>query len=361
MRILKLLVFLFIVLGGMCPGSGSLLAHALSGNGISFNHYTPSDSIHLESVNNPNSPELLTFLPSSKSNQDNKVYVSSADTKTPSEISFRSPFETKFSLFQNPYIYSSHPTLYQTRPPAAFTLPQSRINYNRAAIFGVGNASAVFYGFKQAMTSWGKSNGRFHIKDDWTGDRLAQTDELSHFMWGYKMTQFFFWTYDWIGLSPKTSQLLSMVESALILTAVEYPVDAYNPKQGLGMSDLIFDYLGVGLAFAKKHQSWFRNVDFKISWKKNIFVSNHSAFAQTYEEYDNFIYWLTCRTNLFLPQKIVCFGLGYSVTHVGNEPGREFYCGIGLSLSDFVSLFGKKLKKHIEFLDLLYPNLKLKL
>jgi hypothetical protein len=63
-------------------------------------------------------------------------------------------------------------------------------------------------------------------------------------MWGYKMAQFFFWDYDWVGLSSKTSQALSISQSALLLTLVEYPIDAHNPKQGFGVSDLIFRLSG---------------------------------------------------------------------------------------------------------------------
>ncbi|MGB8658498.1 MAG: hypothetical protein WCE90_12060 [Candidatus Zixiibacteriota bacterium] len=214
---------------------------------------------------------------------------------------------------------------------------------------------------KHAMSQWGKSNGRFHVKDDWKGDHLAQTDELSHCMWGYRMTQFFFSAYQWTGFSSTTSQILSVSESALILTAVEYPIDAYNPQQGLGVSDLIFDYLGVGLALAKRHISQLEDFDFKISWKRNNLSFNHPGFAQTYEEYDDFIYWLTYRTNLFMPRRIFCIGVGYSVTHQGIEPRRQFFLGAGISLSDCASLFWRRLKGPTRFLDALYPNLRIKL
>jgi hypothetical protein len=226
---------------------------------------------------------------------------------------------------------------------------------------GAGSAAYIYFGLKHAMDSWGKSDGKFHVKDDWTGDHLAQTDELSHFTWGYKMTQLCFWMYDWIGFSPKTSQLVSMIESALILTIVEFPVDAYNPRQGLGVSDLIFDYMGVGFAFAKKHQCSLQDFDVKVSWKRNLFLTNHPAFSQTFGEFDNFIFWLTYRPRLFVPRRVLCIGLGYSVTHRGIEPQREFYCGVGLSLSDFFGLLGKRLKSYTQFLDLFYPNFKLKL
>lgn len=90
-------------------------------------------------------------------------------------------------------------------------------------------------------------------------------------------------------------------------------------------------------------------------------MGNQPVFAQTYDQFGNFIYWLTYRTRLFLPRKVFCFGLGYGVTHHGDEPNREFFGGIGLSLPDLFSLFGKGLSRRIGFLEIFYPHLSLRL
>jgi hypothetical protein len=263
--------------------------------------------------------------------------------------------------------------LARPRPYASYTLgmgeqnsltyqpERRRVNFRRASALCTANAGAIFFGFRQAIASWGKSKGEFHFKDDWNGDKLAQTDELSHFMWGYRMTQFLFNAYRWSGFSTGASHVISVSQTALVLTMVEYPIDAYNPKQGLGVSDLIFDYAGIGLACAKRRLGCLEDFDFKISWKRDVFFSNQPMFAQTYEEFDNFIYWFSYRAKLFLPRKIVCLGLGYSASRRGGVPERQFYAGIGLSLPDLVSLFGKKLGENAGFLGLFYPNLHLKL
>jgi len=269
--------------------------------------------------------------------------------------------DKRFSFYQGNYstkkVLSSPPSAGSSTYPMA----QRKINYIKASIIVSLNVAAISAGFHEAVNTWGESKSKFHLKDDWRGDGLAQTDEISHLLWGYKMTQFLYWTYDWVGFSPKTSRTLSVCESSLILTLVEYPIDAYNPHQGLGVSDLIFDYLGVGMALAKKHYSWLNDFDFKISWKKNVFSENQTLFAQTYEEFDNFIYWLTYRTKLFFPKKLLCFGLGYSATRSGHKPIREFYGGIGLSIPDFASLFGKRVGNFSKFLEILYPNIHIKL
>jgi hypothetical protein len=360
------LVFVFFPAFG---GIFNILVVPVFGHGFSKDHglilnYSTSDSVLTLG-------ELFSqshLFPSSflvhKDDQEKFSYIPILGRQNPSE------FDQRFSFHQWNYSKTenlpSPPAVFdpeaQTRRAGSSTYPlmKSRISYRKASIIGGLNLVAVTLGFHQAVNAWGESNGRFHIKDDWKGDGLAQTDELSHFMWGYKMTQFLYCVYDWVGFSPKTSQALSSSESALISTLVEYPIDAYNPQQGLGVSDLIFDYLGVGLAVARKHYSWLNDFDFKISWKKNIFSQNKTPFAQTYEEYDNFIYWLTYRPKLFLPKKLLCFGFGYSVTHLELKPKREFYGGIGLSIPDFVSLFSKKLGDKSKFLEILYPNIRIK-
>jgi hypothetical protein len=245
------------------------------------------------------------------------------------------------------------------RGPAYLRPGRKGINYKRATPLAVANGGAIVYGVRKAVSAWGESQGSFHFKNDWEGDHLAQTDELSHFMWGYKMTQFLLWSYEWAGFSQKTTRLISVSQTALVLTLVEYPIDAYNPKQGLGLSDLAFDYAGIGLAYWKHRCRRLDDFDVRISWRKNVIFGNQPVFAQTYDQFDNFVYWLTYRTKLFLPQKALCFGLGYGVTHRQDRPTRHLLLGIGLSLSDFVSLFARNLGTHVKFLDLFYPNLNL--
>jgi hypothetical protein len=257
----------------------------------------------------------------------------------------------KVSVSPSPFLLSGEAN------SASFQPKRPGINRRRAWVLGTANAGTIFWGFKQAIESWGKTKGEFHIKGDWRGDNLAQIDELSHFMWGYRMTQFLFSAYQWAGFSPKASRMISVSQTAMVLTLVEYPIDAYNPKQGLGFSDLVFDYLGIGFACMKERCHWLEDFDVKISSRGNILMGNQPVFAQTYEEFDNFIYWITYRTNLFLPRKALCFGLGYGVTHPKGEAERQIFGGIGLSLPDCAALFSERLGNRLKFLEMFYPHL----
>ena len=267
----------------------------------------------------------------------------------------------RLSLLDHPGSYSGNPLSRGTPTPFAHQSRPRRVDYKRASVLGTANAAALFFGFKGAIEAWGESKGAFHFKDDWNGDKLKQTDELSHFMWGYRMTQFLFSAYRWSGFSTESSHAISVFQTAFVLTMVEYPIDAHNPEQGLGVSDLAFDYAGIGLAYLKRRFSALDDLDFKISWKRNVFFSNQPMFAQTYDEFDNFIYWFTYRTRLFLPQKIVCLGLGYSATRRAGVARRQVFAGVGLSLPDLAGLFGEKLKARAGFLEVFYPNLRIEL
>jgi hypothetical protein len=310
----------------------------------------PAQGQHLDFIGNPDFSYALSDS-GSKFARDHLRKLPSITNPAVQQFRWASPFLLHAS---DPYLTSGEQYTFDLR------LEERSIKNKRAWLLGTANAGVVFYGFKQAIATWGESKGKFHFKDDWGGDHLAQIDEMSHFLWGYKMTQFIFWSYRWAGFSSKASQIISVSQSAFILTLVEYPIDAYNPEQGLGVSDLIFDYTGIGLAYLKQRCSWLEDVDVKISSRKNILLGNQPVFAQTYEEFDNFIYWLTYRASLSLPQRAFCFGMGYGVTHQQGKPKREFLAGIGLSLPDFLSLFHKKLGQRLRFLEIYYPNLNIK-
>jgi hypothetical protein len=102
---------------------------------------------------------------------------------------------------------------------------------------------------------------------------------------------------------------------------------------------------------------WLEDFDVKISSRRNILLGNQPVFAQTYEQFDNFIYWLTFKTRLFLPRKVLCFGLGYGVTHQSGKAERHILGGIGLSLPDCAALLGERIGARLKFLEIFYPNL----
>jgi hypothetical protein len=132
------------------------------------------------------------------------------------------------------------------------------------------------------------------------------------------------------------------------MTYVEYPVDAYNPVQGLGYSDLIADYLGIGLAFARdKWHDELKFFDLRISIKNPGDVPNQ-VIAQTFAGNDAYIYWLAIMPVADFPAHA---SLGISANHDSPDRivEREIYLGFGTSGAELAGIFSKKWKRKLDF------------
>jgi len=214
------------------------------------------------------------------------------------------------------------------------------------------NLAIMPLAFNHMIDAWGVPNGKFHIKHDWSGDNMALNDEVSHLLVSYKMVQTFNAGYKLIGYSGRTARILAMIESAILATAVEYPVDAYNPTQGLGISDLIFDYTGIGLGYFKITDERFQRWDLKTS-VKSLRHANRQVIGENAEDYDNYIYWLTYK------RSPAVFGFGYSTSHsLSGGVSKEFYLGVGTTLPDLLEPISKKLATILRCSEFYYFNLR---
>ncbi len=246
---------------------------------------------------------------------------------------------------------------------SAFAMrPVYKPKTSRLLILGSGHAAGLVFAYDQTQKSWGGSTGKFHIKNDWSGEGLAQNDEVSHFAIGYTLTKEFYRAYRWVGFSPKKAKTYGALESALLLTFVEFPMDAFNTTQGLGTADLVFNYAGIGLGLLKlshPQSGW----DVKTSVKSNPFSSQHHLFAQTSEQFDNYVFWGTYRPALkWGERQPFSLGAGYGTRRDKNgiSPLREVYFAFGTTIPDFVRALSPKAAKYFEFLDFYYFNLNLR-
>lgn len=209
--------------------------------------------------------------------------------------------------------------------------------------------------YLETQIIWGRSSGRFHVKDDWTHDQLGQTDELSHLFVAYTMTQEVAGEWQWAGMTPANARTVAALESALLATVVE-GLDAFNPKQGFGVSDLLFGYAGIGASmWTLGHREW----DIKTSVKSDPIGSQGRLFARTVAESDNSIFWATWRPALGLAgRQPFSLGLGHSTRRAsdGISPVRELHLGIGTTLPDVVRLVSPRAARYIGILDYYYFN-----
>jgi hypothetical protein len=232
-----------------------------------------------------------------------------------------------------------------------------RLDNTRLWLVGGGNVVGGILLYREVRATWGASNGRFHVKNDWSADGFVQTDEISHLFTGYTLTRTFARMWGWTGMSPKRARTLAAVEAAVVLTLIEVPLDAFNPRQGLGVTDLVFDYMGIALGLlALNHPGrW----DLKVSVKQNPFTSQKSLFPREYEA-DNYIFWAVYRPGG--ERQPVSVGLGYSARRAedGLEALREVYVGAGVTVPDLVRAIAPRAARHFGLLSAYYFNVKLR-
>jgi len=235
-------------------------------------------------------------------------------------------------------------------------LPSERTRTSRLWIVGGLHAVGWAVVYAETQRTWGQSRGRFHVKSDWSGDSLSQNDEASHLFFGYTLTRIFSGQWRWGGLSPRGSRTVGAVESAVALTGVEV-LDAFNPTQGLGIGDLVFNGAGIGASLWNLSHPG--NVGIKSSLKT---LAHGRLFAETTRQSDNYIFWVTYRPPLrWGPKQPLSLGIGHSARRAadGLNPVRELHFGIGTTLPDVVRTFAPHAARYLGFLDFYYFNLNL--
>ena len=265
-----------------------------------------------------------------------------------------------FTLYLSPLFAepAASPDTVQNGAAGLIYYPMYKPKTSRLVVLSGGHLVGLALAYDQTRKSWGGSTGKFHFKNDWSGEGLAQNDEVSHLTVGYVLTKQFYRAYRWAGLSPKKSRTYGALESALLLTFVEFPMDAFNSTQGFGVADLVFNYAGVGLGLLQLNYPG--NWDIKASAKSNPFSSQEHLFAQTAAQFDNFIFWGTYRPAFkWGGRQPLSLGLGYSTRRDadGLSPLREFRFGVGTTIPDLVKSFAPNAAKYFEILDFYYFNL----
>ncbi len=233
-------------------------------------------------------------------------------------------------------VHAEKPSIFRRSLSAPADLQTMRLALWAGISIGEG---AIAY--QNTINLWGKPEGKFHFKNDLIGDGMALSDEISHLFVAYKLTQITRLGFRWSGLSPSASARWGAAQAALYMAFVEYPLDAYNPDQGFGVSDLVADLAGAGLAWyraGRENPRW----DFKVSVKPDFFAGvSDRLLAQNAKQYDDYIYWLTYRIsdNRYNP---LVLGVGYSTNHPGDgRVDKELHLNIGTSLSEIGRIFGR--------------------
>lgn len=244
-------------------------------------------------------------------------------------------------------------------PAYALELPGTiefpALSKNRMVVWGGLTATASYLAYEQSQASWGVSNGRFHFKDD-LHDGLAMSDETSHLFAAYHLTRALQTGYSWTGLSSTASRRMAALHAWVWTFLVEYPIDAFNPTQGFGASDLVFNTAGVLAAYQQTRpgpRPWW---DIKISVKESFFKGENRFIAHSNEQYDDYIYWFTVRPTRqrYIPLWV---GAGYSTTHrESSKLDKELHLAVGTTIEDLATMTDKDAGRYLRPLNFFFLN-----
>lgn len=239
---------------------------------------------------------------------------------------------------------------------AVSVAPEEGFRWERAALWGGVNLTAMGLAYRSSQAAWGPSRGKFHFKDDLRGDWMALNDEVSHLFAAYRLTQILDAGYGWVGMNPHEARRASAWQAWLWMFAVEFPIDAFNPDQGFGVSDVVANTVGV-LAASRRSVQTDPRWDIKISLKPSYFEDRRRVIAYTNEQYDNYIYWLTVRPvrNRWVP---ISAGVGYSTSH-GEYPvlHKEVHFGVGVSIDKVGEMIDPSVGRFLRPLNFYFLNL----
>ena len=212
------------------------------------------------------------------------------------------------------------------------------------SVGGVAFASSEFtkaWG-ESSSSKWGWKTG------DYNGDGLLQTDEIGHFQLGQLLTEFGYGMATWSGLNHKTGLWIGGGLSFGVLLWVEI-IDAYNPSQGFGVTDIFADLAGILFAVMKKNSKFADRFDLRVTFEDLKVVPNNLLLPTTFAEYDNYIFWLTYQPHEDIPVDI-CLGYSTDRDFPNKIPRRELYIGAGISGEELITFFGgKKTEKLAAF------------
>jgi len=214
----------------------------------------------------------------------------------------------------------------------------------------------------------------FHFFDD--SKNWMQMDKLGHTMSAYKLTKTLSDVYEWSGLSPQKSRLLSATIATGYMSAIEI-MDGFSSDWGFSMSDMGANLIGSGLfLFQEKYfskQIFQPNFSFHPTQFSEIRpeVLGNNYLESILKDYNGQSYWICFSPgNLGVSgwPKWLMLSFGHSINgrlkgnsgeYLGYQSSREFLFSLDLDLTelDVKSKFLTSLFEIINCIKIPFPTL----
>jgi hypothetical protein len=214
----------------------------------------------------------------------------------------------------------------------------------------------------------------FHFFDD--SKNWMQMDKLGHTMSAYKLTQTISNAYEWCGLNPQKSRLLSASIAIGYMSTIEI-MDGFSSDWGFSLSDAGANLIGSGLFLFQ--EKYFSKQIFqpKFSFHPTHFsdirpeVLGNSALESLLKDYNGQSYWICFSPgNLGVSAwpKWLMLSFGHSIdgrlkgdsgSYLGYDSSRELLFSLDVDLTelDVKSKFLSSLFEIINCIKIPFPTL----
>lgn len=245
---------------------------------------------------------------------------------------------------------------YQKNKEAKYKVVPWRMTLLGVVGAGVLTGMHIYY-----KNTWWKDQRRF-FKFAQDGYYAKDIDKISHVYTANVFTEATATTYEWTGLSPKSSLLWGAVTAMAYETYIEIN-DGFAPIWGFDWSDMGANLLGALYPFIQKEVPVLRNFTFKWSFRPKWLAGKVENENDLLDDYTNMTFWLGISPKGLLPKDISKYypgflgiAIGVSLKNANHTiGGSQAYRELFLSLDyDITKLPGnteflKKLKKILNF------------
>ena len=193
---------------------------------------------------------------------------------------------------------------------------------------------------------WDEQGNHFHFENDF--DYALNLDKFGHFASGVAMGELFYEGYRWAGATEFQSYLFAGFSAMMTHIAIDVK-DAYSPRWGFSVFDVLSGTLGGFLPMAERYVPLFKYVDLKWSYWINTkaYYRQGEGHSKVFtDDYCNQTFWasfkpyrlLPAGTRTYYPSWLaIAAGLSIDEKSFTHEPHprREVYIALDYDLEAF--------------------------
>ena len=193
---------------------------------------------------------------------------------------------------------------------------------------------------------WDEQGNHFHFENDF--DYALNLDKFGHFASGVAMGELFYEGYRWAGATEFQSYLFAGLSAMMTHIAIDVK-DAYSPRWGFSVFDVLSGTLGGFLPMAERYVPLFKYVDLKWSYWINTkaYYRQGEGHSKVFtDDYCNQTFWASFKPYRLLPAGArtyypswlaIAAGLSIDEKSFTHEPHprREVYIALDYDLEAF--------------------------